>query len=69
MPESKDFEQILRLFEAHGWVLQKIWPPYRVFVKEDELPWLIPVHNNEVDDEYVEKIQAYFEGKDDAEAH
>ena len=59
-----DFEQILALFEANGWVLQKIWPPYRVFVKEGELPWLIPVHNNEVDYEYVEKIKAYFEQKD-----
>ena len=64
MPDKMDFEQVLTLFEAHGWALQKIWPPYRVFVKEGELPWLIPVHNNEVDYEYVEKIWSYFEQKD-----
>ena len=64
MCEGATFEQILELFESHGWALQKVWPPYRVFVKEGELPCLIPVYENEVDYEYVEKIEAYFEQKD-----
>ncbi len=28
------FEKLLELFESHGWKLQKIYEPYRVFVKK-----------------------------------
>jgi hypothetical protein len=54
-----DFKEVLELFESYGWKLQKIYDPYRVFVKEGELPWLIPVHNRKVDVEYVEKFKEF----------
>jgi hypothetical protein len=57
--EDIEFEAVLELFEAHGWRLQKIYEPYRVFVKDDELPWLIPVHERKVDAEYVEKFREF----------
>ena len=59
MAESVDFEEVLELFESHGWKLQKIYEPYRVFVKEAELPWLIPVHGRKVDIEYAEKFKDF----------
>lgn len=51
------FEEVLAVFESHGWKLQKIYEPYRVFVKQGELPWLIPVHGKKVDAEYVKKFK------------
>ena len=58
MAMDADFEEVLELFESHGWKLQKIFEPYRVFVREkEELPWLIPVHNKKVDVEYVKKFK------------
>jgi len=51
----------LDLFESHGWKLQKIYEPYRVFVKKGELPWLIPVYNKKVDAEYVKKFKEFLE--------
>lgn len=59
-----DFEEVLDLLESHGWRLQKVWNPYRVFVKEGELPILIPVHNRKVDIEYVQKIKKILEEQD-----
>jgi hypothetical protein len=40
--------------------LQKIWEPYRVFLKEGELPFLIPVHGQKVSSAYVDEIEAFF---------
>jgi len=40
---ERAFAEILVLLESHGWVLQRTWPPYFVFMKEGELPLLIPV--------------------------
>lgn len=58
--ESVDFHQVLVLFESNGWKLQKIYEPYRVFVRgKDELPWLIPVHDKKVDAVYVEKFKDF----------
>ena len=51
----------MKLFESHGWKLQKIYEPYRVFVKHGELPWLIPVHDKKVDVEYVKKFKEFLE--------
>ena len=52
------FSEVLDLLESHGWVLQRTWPPYFVFVHQDhELPLLIPVHEKRVSDEYVKKIK------------
>lgn len=59
MADYIDFEKVLELFESHGWKLQRIWEPYRVFVKEGELPWLIPVRGKKVDAEYVEKFKKF----------
>lgn len=61
MAESLPFAEI---FESRGWRLQKIWEPYRVFMKEGELPFLIPVHGQKVSVEYVSKIEALFREKD-----
>ena len=63
MTEHVGFEEVLKLFEAKGWKLQRIWEPYRVFVKEGELPWLIPVHNRKVDIEYVDKFKKFLEDR------
>ena len=59
MRDRIGFEQLLVLFEAHGWKLQKIYEPYRVFVRKGELPWLIPVHEKKVDAEYVRKFEEF----------
>ena len=37
----------------------------RVFVKEDELPWLIPVHDRTVDAEYVERFKKFLKDRDE----
>ena len=60
MAQNVDFEEVLELFESYGWKLQKIYEPYRVFVREkEELPWLIPVHDKKVDGEYVKKFKEF----------
>lgn len=61
MANEVGFEQVLKLFESHGWQLQKIYEPYRVFVKEGQLPWLIPVKDRKVDVEYVQKFKKFVE--------
>ena len=65
MKDYVDFEEVLELFESHGWKLQKIYEPYRVFVKKGELPWLIPVHNKKVDAEYVKKFKEFLEDRNE----
>jgi len=57
MAHEIDFREVLEMLESYGWKLQRIWEPYRVFVKEGELPWLIPVLNKKVDVEYVKKFR------------
>ena len=55
------FEKVLELFESEGWRLQKICGSQRVFMKQSESqPWLIPVHEQKVSVEYVDKIEAFF---------
>lgn len=61
MAQSVDFKEVLEFFESYGWKLQKIYEPYRVFVKQGELPWLIPVHDKKVDAEYVKKFKEFLE--------
>ncbi|HCO93364.1 MAG TPA: hypothetical protein DIU00_05340 [Phycisphaerales bacterium] len=63
MKEQVSFEEVLELFESHGWKLQKIYESYRVFVKQGELPWLIPVHDKKVDAEYVKKFKEFLEDR------
>ena len=63
MANYVDFEKVLELFESHGWKLQRIYEPYRVFVKQGELPWLIPVHDKKVDVEYVKKFKEFLEDR------
>ena len=65
MIQDVDFKVVLELFEASGWRLQKIYEPYRVFVKDDELPWLIPVHDRKVDAEYVERFKKFLKDRDE----
>jgi len=59
MKDHVGFQEVLELFESHGWKLQKIYEPYRVFFREGELPWLIPVRNRKVDAEYVKKFKEF----------
>ena len=61
MVDNVGFKEVLELFESHGWKLQRIYEPYRVFVKQGELPWLIPVHDKKVDVEYVKKFKEFLE--------
>ena len=67
MAESVPFAEVLELVESRGWRLQKIWEPYRVFMKEGELPFLIPVHGQKVSSEYVNKIEAFFGQREEGE--
>ena len=56
--QVRRFSEVLELLERHGWALQRTWPPYSVFVHKDhELPLLIPVHDKNVSDAYVQKIK------------
>ena len=59
MTDKVEFQRVLEMFEAHGWKLKRICEPYRVFVKGDELPWLIPVEDRKVDAEYVAKFKRF----------
>ena len=66
MKDQVDFEEVLELFESYGWKLQKIYEPYRVFIRGgDELPWLIPVHDKKVDAEYVKKFKEFLEDRNE----
>lgn len=57
MVEKVPFSEILGVLELHGWKLQRIAPPYRIFTKGRELPILIPVHDKMVEAIYAEKIE------------
>ena len=59
-PTDNSFEEVLERFEKNGWNLQKIQGRFRVFTKDGEPPWLIPVENNKVKSEHVEKIKQFF---------
>ncbi|NUQ54233.1 MAG: hypothetical protein HUU19_16275 [Phycisphaerales bacterium] len=55
---SIPFKQILSHLEVRGWRLQRIWKPYRVFLRgRDELPILIEVNNGRVDRKAWEQIK------------
>ncbi len=56
-----DFEEVLKLFESYGWKLQKIYKSYRIFVKKEKPPFVIPVRNKKVDAEYVKKFKEFLE--------
>lgn len=58
MAATVPFSKVLKLLESHGWTLQRIVPPYRMFTKGDELPILIPVEGKRVSSIYVDKIEA-----------
>ena len=57
MPAKVPFSEILGVLELHGWKLQRIATPYRIFTKGRELPILIPVHDKMVEAIYAEKIE------------
>ena len=57
MAAEVPFSAILELLESHGWKLQRIVPPYRIFTKGRELPILIPVQDKMVSTIYVDKIE------------
>lgn len=53
------FEKVLKLFESRGFKMQHVFGTYRVFIKEGELPWIVPVHDRKVDAEYVKKFKEF----------
>ncbi|NOT00379.1 MAG: hypothetical protein HOP29_07100 [Phycisphaerales bacterium] len=58
---ERPFSEVLKKLELHGWLLQRVWPPYRVFIHPDhDLPLMIPVHDRMVNEAYVEKIKKLF---------
>lgn len=61
------FSDVLELLESHGWVLQRIWKPYFVFYKGDELPILVQVEDKMVSDASYEKVKRIL-GEEDDEA-
>ncbi|MFA6185691.1 MAG: hypothetical protein WC770_00560 [Phycisphaerae bacterium] len=65
MAYEVDFEEVLKLFESHGWQLKRIYEPYRVFVKDGQLPWLIPVRNKKVSVEYLQKFKNFIQGQNE----
>jgi predicted RNA binding protein YcfA (HicA-like mRNA interferase family) len=65
MAEEVPFSEVLMLFESQGWKLQRISGSYRVFMTKGELPWLIPVHDQKVSVEYVDKIKAFFREREE----
>ena len=67
MADSVPFEEVLELFESRGWRLQKSGEPYRVFMKKGELPFLIPVDEQKVSVEYVDKIEAFFREREEGD--
>jgi hypothetical protein len=63
MTEKLDFEEVLELFEKHGWELYGFWLPYRVFRDPndpDALPWLVEVKDGKVAKEDFDKIKKVF---------
>lgn len=53
------FQVVLEFLESRGWALSRIWKPYRVFIKEGELPILVEVHDGSVegdDFDYIRRI-------------
>ncbi len=58
-----DFEEVLELFESHGWELYGFWLPYRVFRgpnDPDVLPWFVEVKDRKVSKEDFDKIKKFF---------
>ncbi|MBL8759720.1 MAG: hypothetical protein JNL50_00300 [Phycisphaerae bacterium] len=56
------FEVALRYLEERGWRLQRIWKPYRVFVRgKEELPLLVEVQRGQVDRKAWEIIKKHAE--------
>lgn len=56
---DKSFKDVLELFEANGWKLQKSKGRIRIFTKPNECPWYIPVENGKVKFEHVEKFKQF----------
>jgi hypothetical protein len=57
------FEEVLELFESHGWELYGFWLPYRVFrdpSNPDALPWFVEVKDKKVSKEDFDKIKKFF---------
>ena len=59
-PSDKSFNEVLKLFEKHGWKLYRIIGCNRVFVKSGESPCVIPVRNRKVEAVYVEEVVQLF---------
>ena len=67
MADKVPFSMILGLLESHGWKLQRIVRPYRIFTKGRELPILIPVEDKMVSTIYVDKIERILRSEGESE--
>ena len=63
MPGEVPFSVILGLLESQGWLLTRIYRPYRIFTKPGRLPIWIPVRDRKVAAVYVKKIQRILEAE------
>ena len=58
--ERIPFQAVLEYLESRGWVLKRIWKPYRIFVRGDEeLPIMVTVEQNAVSAEDFDKIKEF----------
>jgi hypothetical protein len=56
------FTEVREYLEARGWRFQRIWRPYRVFLRGDnELPIMVEVEEGMVDRRAFEEIKKHAE--------
>jgi hypothetical protein len=54
------FGEVREYLESRGWRLQRIWKPYRIFLRgEAELPLMVEVEEGEVDRRAFEEIKKH----------
>ncbi len=60
MPSDVRYAEILRLFKARGWVLNRIRGSHHVFKGPGGGSFSVPVHNGKVKHVYYKQIQKFF---------
>ena len=64
MASEVRFAAIRRLFETHGWYLDRIKGSHHVFSKAGVGSFGVPVHHDRVKAAYVKKIEQLFKEED-----
>lgn len=52
-----DFSKVLEFLETHGYRLRHFWGSYRVFTRGSELPFLVPVRDRKVSEDYFRLLR------------